>query len=110
MRNHLSSPDKNKVDTEVEEGEITSEDEAEKMRRKKEKLRSEKRQRIVSISDHSNTETAVSVNGVKEVNYRSYHTFRSWFKFVGGSTKPVLFLIAIYIFPLIVIIIIYNYL
>lgn len=60
----------------MEEGEITSEEEPQPARRKKEKRKTkktEKRQRIASISDHSNTETTVSVNGVKEVSLVTSH-------------------------------------
>lgn len=54
----------------VEEGEISSEEEPLEVRRKKEKKqkkKTDKRRRVTSVSDHSFTESAVSVNGVKEV-------------------------------------------
>ncbi|XP_041972422.1 histone-lysine N-methyltransferase SETD1 isoform X2 [Aricia agestis] len=68
VKNHLKSPEKRNDN--VEEGEISSEDEH-KERRKKEKgqkkRKNEKRQRVLSASDHSYTE-AVGVNGVKEAS------------------------------------------
>ncbi|XP_028035252.1 histone-lysine N-methyltransferase SETD1 isoform X2 [Bombyx mandarina] len=66
IKNHIKSPEK-KPDTEIEDGEITSEDETLKSRRKKERRskKIEKRQRAISASD-SNTETANGVNGVKD--------------------------------------------
>lgn len=68
--NHVSrlSPDKNKQD--LEDGEISSEEETLEARRKSERetrRKSDKRQRVLSSVSESNTESAVSVNGVKEV-------------------------------------------
>ncbi|XP_049879061.1 histone-lysine N-methyltransferase SETD1 isoform X2 [Pectinophora gossypiella] len=65
LKNHVKSPEKSKLDTEMEEGEITSEEEP--VRRKDARKKGDKRQRIVSVSEHSNTD-AVSVNGVKEIS------------------------------------------
>lgn len=84
IKNHLKSPEKSKPETEVEEGEITSEEEPLDVRRKKERKqrkerkerKSDKRQRIVSLSEHSNTD-AVSINGVKEVRLDIGHPQRS---------------------------------
>lgn len=70
-KNHLKSPKNNKAEAEVEEGEITSEEEPLEARRKKDrrqKKKQDKRQRVSSVSDHSQTESATSVNGVKEVS------------------------------------------
>ncbi|XP_045454073.1 histone-lysine N-methyltransferase SETD1 [Melitaea cinxia] len=70
-KNHLKSPKTNKAEAEVEEGEITSEEEPLEARRKKDRRQNkkqDKRQRISSVSDHSHTESAVSVNGVKEAS------------------------------------------
>lgn len=73
VKNHLKSPDKSKPDTELEEGEISSEEESLESRKKKEKKKKrekrEKRKRVESVdqSDHSTMET-VSVNGVKDVS------------------------------------------
>lgn len=69
--NHLKSPKNNKAEAEVEEGEITSEEEPLEARRKKDrrqKKKQDKRQRVSSVSDHSQTESAPSVNGIKEVS------------------------------------------
>ncbi|XP_050353651.1 histone-lysine N-methyltransferase SETD1 isoform X1 [Nymphalis io] len=72
VKNHLKSPKKNKPEAEVEEGEISSEEEPLEARRKKERRPKKKqveRQRIPSVSDsHSYTESAASVNGVKEAS------------------------------------------
>ncbi|CAH2052091.1 unnamed protein product, partial [Iphiclides podalirius] len=70
IKNHLKSPEKSKKAEDVEEGEITSEEEPLDSRRKKDKRqkkKGEKRQRVISVSDeHSYTESANGVNGVKE--------------------------------------------
>ncbi|CAB3220457.1 unnamed protein product [Arctia plantaginis] len=65
-KKHPTSADKNKRDASLD-GELSDE---EPLRTKRNSMEnSDKRQRIVSFSDdHSNTETAVSVNGVKEAS------------------------------------------
>ncbi|XP_068623377.1 histone-lysine N-methyltransferase SETD1 isoform X2 [Battus philenor] len=72
VNNHLKSPEKSKKSAEVEEGEISSEEEPLDTRRKKDKKqkkKDEKRQRVISVSDeHSYTESAIGVNGVKETS------------------------------------------
>ncbi|CAG4932829.1 unnamed protein product [Colias eurytheme] len=69
VKNHLKSPDKRKPD--VEEGEISTDEEPLEARRKKRKQKKKrgevKRERAVSVSD-SHTDTAASVNGIKEGN------------------------------------------
>lgn len=72
VKNHLKSPEKTKKVEDVEEGEITSEEEPLDSRRKKDKKqkkKGDKRQRVISVSDeHSYTESANGLNGVKEVS------------------------------------------
>lgn len=62
-KKHASSPDKSKRETSLD-GEISDD---EPSRSQRDSVEKDKRQRVTSFSDHSNTETAVSVNGVKEV-------------------------------------------
>ncbi|XP_047032818.1 histone-lysine N-methyltransferase SETD1 isoform X1 [Helicoverpa zea] len=69
IKNHTKSPDrdKSKRETSLEDGELSDDEQPLRARRKRDKAeKADKRQRIVSFSDHSNTETAVSVNGVKD--------------------------------------------
>lgn len=62
--NIKKSPDKK---AELEEGEISSEDETLDVRRRKFRRKRDKRQRLVSsVSDQSDTESATSMNGIKE--------------------------------------------
>ncbi|XP_013167765.1 PREDICTED: histone-lysine N-methyltransferase SETD1 isoform X1 [Papilio xuthus] len=71
LKNHLKSPEKSKK-ADVEEGEITSDEEPLEVRRKKEKKqkkKEDKRQRLVSVSDeHSYTESGIGLNGVKDTS------------------------------------------
>lgn len=71
IKNHLKSPEKSKK-ADVEEGEITSDEEPLEVRRKKDKKqkkKEDKRKRVVSVSDeHSYTESAIGLNGVKDVS------------------------------------------
>ncbi|XP_013144812.1 PREDICTED: histone-lysine N-methyltransferase SETD1-like isoform X2 [Papilio polytes] len=71
IKNHLKSPEKSKK-ADVEEGEITSDEEPLEVRRKKDKKqkkKEDKRKRVVSVSDeHSYTESAIGLNGVKDTS------------------------------------------
>ncbi|KAL4718342.1 hypothetical protein ACJJTC_000035, partial [Scirpophaga incertulas] len=74
VKNHVKSPDKRESKpTEVEEGEISTEDEPIDQLKECRLKKTDKRQRIISTSDqdHSNNEGAVSVNGVKETGSQS---------------------------------------
>ncbi|XP_069357216.1 histone-lysine N-methyltransferase SETD1 isoform X2 [Maniola hyperantus] len=62
VRNHLKSPEKSKPH-EIEEGEITSEGEHEERRKDETEQPKDKKERLPSLSD---TESAPSVNGIKE--------------------------------------------
>ncbi|XP_052738940.1 histone-lysine N-methyltransferase SETD1 isoform X2 [Bicyclus anynana] len=62
IKNHLKSPEKSKPD-DVEEGEITSDEETSQEKKKENEKPDDKRERLPSLSD---TESAPSVNGIKE--------------------------------------------
>ncbi|XP_053617378.1 histone-lysine N-methyltransferase SETD1 isoform X2 [Plodia interpunctella] len=65
VKNHLKSPEKREKPEEVEEGEITSDEEDTRRKDRRSRKRSEKRKRIVSGSD-SAADAPLSLNGVKE--------------------------------------------